>query len=95
MSMPPSETQPPEPLNYAVPVAGLACPRCGQFNTKPVHFSWWGGVVGPKMLNHTKCHSCGFTFNAKTGGSNTRGIVIYSLVLLALGIFLLVVLPWP
>lgn len=73
---------------------GLRCPRCGSPMVKPVKFTWWGGLLGPKMLKHTKCDSCSFTFNAKTGKSNTTAIIIYQVVAfgIAIGIFLLLFL---
>lgn len=57
------------------------CPKCSSKNLSKVKYTWWGGVLGPKLLHHTKCGSCGYTFNSKTGKSNTAGIIIYSLVL--------------
>jgi hypothetical protein len=35
------------------------------------------------MLHHRVCGACKLAFNAKTGGSNTRAIVIYQVVTLA------------
>lgn len=67
---------PPQVYAIANPF-GLVCPRCqGQNITKP-SFTWWGGILGPKLLNHAVCGGCGFGFNAKTGKSNTTGIAIY------------------
>ena len=43
-------------------------------------------MIGPRMLSHVKCQSCGTAYNGKTGQSNTTGIVIYSVVLFAIGI---------
>lgn len=57
------------------------CPKCGNKSVSKVKYTWWGGVLGPKMLHHTKCDSCGYTFNSKTGKSNTPGIIIYSVIL--------------
>jgi hypothetical protein len=45
-----------------------------------VNCTWWGGVIGPRILNHVKCNQCGQTFNSKTGRSNTTGIIVYSVV---------------
>jgi uncharacterized protein (DUF983 family) len=41
-------------------------------------FTWWGGVIGPRVLTHVKCPRCGHAYNGKSGGDNTAGIVIYS-----------------
>ena len=43
-------------------------------------FTWWGGVIGPKVLTHVKCLRCGHAYNGKTGRDNTTGIVIYSVI---------------
>ncbi len=57
-----------------------ACPKCGSRGAELVKFSWWGGVLGPKMLTHVKCPSCDKKYNGKSGGDNTTGIVIYSVI---------------
>jgi transposase-like protein len=59
----------------------IVCPQCGSKTVSKVKYTWWGGVLGPKLLHHTKCEDCKYTFNSKTGKSNTPGIVIYSLVI--------------
>lgn len=43
-------------------------------------FTWWGGIIGPKILTHVKCPGCRYAYNGKTGRDNTTGIVIYSVV---------------
>ena len=96
--VPPRQPQPPlppaiQPLPYATPGAyGVACPRCGNPASKKVSFTWWGGLIGPKILNHVKCLNCGAAYNGKTGRSNTTGIIIYSLVALAISIIVLAIL---
>ena len=45
-------------------------------------FTWWGGIVGPKILSHVKCADCNKEFNGKSGKDNTTGIIIYSIVAL-------------
>jgi len=42
-----------------------------------VKFTWWGGLLGPKLLTHVKCGSCGHKYNGKSGKDNTAGIAIY------------------
>ena len=61
-------------MNYA------ACPKCRNSATEKLKFTWWGGVLGPKLLTHVKCNACGYKYNGKTGKDNTTGIVIYSVV---------------
>ncbi len=43
-------------------------------------FTWWGGLLGPRVLTHVKCPGCGHAYNGKTGRDNTTGIVIYTVV---------------
>jgi transposase-like protein len=57
------------------------CPKCGSKAISKVGYTWWGGVLGPKLLHHTKCEGCGYRFNRKTGKSNTPGIIIYSAII--------------
>ncbi|MBK7394665.1 MAG: hypothetical protein IPI64_15450 [Chloracidobacterium sp.] len=54
-----------------------ACPQCGDTNAQLLSFTWWGGLVGPKLLTHVKCPACGKKFNGKSGKDNTVGIAIY------------------
>ncbi|SMP74907.1 hypothetical protein SAMN06265222_11873 [Neorhodopirellula lusitana] len=61
------------------------CPSCGQVAAKQVGMTWWGGVLGPKLLKHVRCTCCGRAYNGKTGGSNRWGIAIYLGVSFLLG----------
>ena len=58
-----------------------ACPRCGKTDAKRVGYAWWGGALGPRLLNHVKCNSCGMEYNGKSGQSNTTAIIVYSLAI--------------
>lgn len=60
------------------------CPKCGSKMVTKVKYTWWGGVLGPRMLHHTKCQSCSYTYNSKTRKPNTQGIVIYSVVIIVI-----------
>ena len=69
--------------------AGLAlddagCPRCKSAAIHKPSFTWWGGALGPKMLNHRVCRDCGFGFNEKTRQSNGTAIAIYMIVVFVL-----------
>jgi hypothetical protein len=85
---PPVPPMPAQPLNYQTPVGvppalgygRVLCPTCGHQQSKPVSFTWWGGLIGPKMLNHVTCVHCGQGYNGKTGRLNTTAIIIYSVV---------------
>lgn len=67
----------------------VPCPKCQSHDVTMPSYTWWGGVIGPKMLTHVKCDRCGHAYNGKTGGSNTVGIVIYSIVIgiIVIGIY--------
>ena len=56
------------------------CPKCRSANAMRVKFTWWGGLLGPKILTHVKCPQCGYAYNGKSGKDNTTGIVIYSVI---------------
>ena len=59
----------------------MDCPKCRQdVVPSPVGFTWWGGLIGAKLLNHVACPACGARFNGRTGQDNTTGIVIYMIV---------------
>jgi ribosomal protein L37E len=68
------------------------CPRCGGTSAKAIRFTWWGGVLGPKLLHHVKCEACGTAFNGKTGNSNGAGIAIYFAVIALLAFLIMAVL---
>ena len=69
--------------------SGIVCPKCGRPGSKPVSFTWWGGVLGPKLFHHVKCLGCGCAYNGKTGRSNTVAIIIYSVVVAVITLLLL------
>ena len=56
------------------------CPQCGQAAAEKMKFTWWGGILGPRILTHVKCQACGKQYNGKTGKENTAGIAIYMVV---------------
>lgn len=64
------------------------CPKCNSANVVPVKFTWWGGVLGPRMMHHTKCKDCSYTFNRKTRQSNTKNIIVYSVVVIVIALVL-------
>lgn len=74
----PGRAPPPGAEQYA------ECPSCKLRFAKLMSYTWWGGVVGPKLLTHVKCENCGTQYNGKTGRSNNTGIAIYTLVGLVL-----------
>jgi len=71
----------------AVPAeATETCPRCGGHDVKTPAFTWWGGALGPRMLNHRVCGGCKLGFNAKTRQSNMKAIILYQVVTFAVAI---------
>lgn len=57
------------------------CPYCkSDAPPTPAGFTWWGGLIGPKVLSHVVCPACRKGYNGKTHQPNTTGIVIYSVV---------------
>lgn len=64
----------------------VPCPKCGSANVDRMGFTWWGGVLGPRLLTHVKCKDCRATYNGKNGNSNTGAIAIYTVVLLVIGL---------
>jgi hypothetical protein len=54
-----------------------------------VRFTWWGGLLGPRLLHHVRCAACSAPYNAKTARSNTPGILLYLTAILLLLILLL------
>jgi hypothetical protein len=68
------------------------CPNCGcRGDAAPVGFTWWGGILGPKLFSHVKCNECGTCYNGKTGEYNTTRIAIYVAVTSAIAIGLVIV----
>ena len=76
----------PMPNPYGLP----SCPQCQSPNVSKPGFTWWGGLLGPKLLNHHVCGSCGFGFNGTTGKSNATAIGIYLAVGVGLGVLLVI-----
>ena len=69
----------------------VPCPKCNGAAER-LKFTWWGGVLGPRILSHVKCQSCGHKYNGKAGKDNTMGIVIYSAIVAILVFGFMVVL---
>jgi rubredoxin len=65
------------------------CPNCASDKAEAIGFTWWGGIVGPKMFTHVKCTKCGTTYNGKTGKSNQQAIAIYVAVSTIFGLIVI------
>jgi transposase-like protein len=62
----------------------LNCPKCASYSVKKIPYTWWGGALGPALLTHVRCQSCGTAYNGKTGRSNSSAIAVYLIVATAL-----------
>jgi len=59
----------------------MLCPGCQHDVTpSPVGFTWWGGLLGSKLLKHVECPKCRVRFNGTTGRSNNTAIAMYLMV---------------
>ena len=56
------------------------CPNCGAADATRVRWTWWGGLVGPMIINTVRCNDCGTKYNGVHGDSNTTRIVIYTVI---------------
>ena len=74
----------------------MPCPYCSCTDPQEIKFTWWGGLLGPKMLHHVKCMQCGKAYNSKTGRSNARAITIYVIVssIIVIGLLVLLRSSW-
>lgn len=70
----------------------VPCPRCGNNQPQKVSFTWWGGMLGPKLFSHVKCPQCQYTYNGKTGKPNSTAIAIYLVVGVLIGILAVVLI---
>jgi hypothetical protein len=60
----------------------MVCPHCNQEAlSSPVGFTWWGGFIGAKLINHVECSSCRGRYNGNSGKPNTTAIAIYIIVI--------------
>lgn len=58
------------------PPGGYGCPRCGSPHTTEDDLD--ARFLLMALLNNTRCNSCGFAFNGKTGKSTTP--LLYAMI---------------
>jgi len=87
---PPTAPVPQAPRPRGLGTSGDQCPKCGSHDVHRPTFTWWGGLLGPKLFSHAVCRGCGLGFNWKTGKSNATAIGIYFGVGIAIAIVILV-----
>lgn len=73
---------------------GTRCPQCRSTRLKDPKFTWWGGLLGPKLLKHRVCSDCGFGFNRETGLGNRNKVIVYVVVASVLGAVLILAYAW-
>ena len=62
------------------------CPGCGNDEAARVHWTFWGGMIGPAIINVVRCHRCGVSYNGVHGDYNGGRIAIYIVVSIVLGL---------
>ncbi len=65
------------------------CPNCGATDATRVRWTFWGGLIGPMIINTVRCNDCGTKYNGIHGDSNTTRIVIYFVVNTLIGLVLI------
>src|SRR5947207_9340852 len=73
-------------IDYARQGVGRACPGCGGGPLAEPSFTWWGGLVGHKILGVERCESCRKWWVKKTGAPGGTRVLIYSVGGIVLGI---------
>ena len=82
---PPTYQQPPIPvMGYASP--SRPCPGCGGGPIAEPSFTWWGGLIGHKLLNVEQCKSCRKWWVKSTAQPGTTRVTIYMVVGIMLGL---------
>ncbi|HEX8844963.1 MAG TPA: hypothetical protein VF791_09985 [Pyrinomonadaceae bacterium] len=67
------------------------CPTCRRPDAEKVKFTWWGGLIGPRLFSHVKCRGCGTTYNGKSGKSNTTAITLYLVIPFVIALVIVVI----
>ena len=62
------------------------CPNCGAPDPVKVSYTWWGGFIGPAIINTVRCQECGTQYNGIHGDYNTTRIIIHTFVGLGIGV---------
>lgn len=57
------------------------CPECGcPGHAEKVRYTFWGGILAPKLFSIVECNKCGTRYNGKSGNHYTVGMIIYLVV---------------
>ena len=63
----------------------MPCPYCQNPTSTQVGFTWWGGLIGAKLLSHVECTACHRRYNGRTGQSNNGSIALYMTIIGVIG----------
>ena len=95
--LPPPGAVPPPPMRAMPPYppsvigyggGGRACPGCGSGPLHEPGFTWWGGLVGHKILGVEQCKSCKRWWVKNTAQPGTTRVTVYVVVGIVLGLAL-------
>jgi hypothetical protein len=71
-------------MGYARP--DRPCPGCGGGPLEEPSFTWWGGLIGHKLLGVEQCKSCRHWWVKNTGQPGGTRVTIYMVVGIVLGL---------
>ena len=74
----------------------MPCPRCRQVGANIRTWSWWGGLIGPKIMKQATCMFRKQDFNYQTGKPITgQTILLYMLAGFGItfGVLMMIFLP--
>jgi hypothetical protein len=86
--------QPPSAPVRARVDSAAACPGCGAEDARSVSFTWWGGVLGPRLFHMVRCNACNSAYDSQTGGTLRRKILVYQVVSISLALLIFYMLFW-
>jgi hypothetical protein len=67
------------------------CPNCrAPGDATRIWWTFWGGLIGPAIINCVRCNRCGTTYNGNHGDYNTTRILIYVGVIIGVALLLAV-----
>ena len=64
------------------------CPNCGHDEATRLHWTFWGSMIGPAIINVVRCGMCGTNYNGVHGDYNYTRIAIYMAVSTLVGLMI-------
>jgi hypothetical protein len=87
---PPRDDDYPDPRRRRRPAVEWApCPSCGSDDATKLGWTWWGGWLGPAIINCVRCHRCGTNYNGVHGDYNGGRIAIYVIISAVLSVIVI------